>query len=245
VLNGAFGMSPGSAGKPKRRCLAALHNPPRFQAGARRNTARSRKGRSVECGEMSPLSMPAVGANLVFARRRGEYEIRPYGQACKMWAKVRFDPSLRPQRGRDARQPFGIPGHCGAPRAGARHRPPSLVSVSVCGRSVAGVSPGSHSFPARVAAFRVGPLGDASSARGGAGGCGARWGRRPTAGVGRGRSRHPPRRGLTGRAHLASVTSGSGLERLVAPWPGGSRSSASKVPLARRSITRANGTSCC
>jgi len=126
------------------------------------------------------------------------------------------DPSLRSQRGREARQPFGIPGHCGAPLAGERHRPPSLASILIRVRHVAGVSPESHSFPARVAAFRVGPLGDASSARGGAGGCGARRTERPTAGVGRGRAAAHPATGGSGQACLASVTLGPGLESAVA-----------------------------
>ena len=131
------------------------------------------------------------------------------------------DPSLRSQRGREARQPFGIPGHCGAPLAGERHRPPSLASILIRVRHVAGVSPESHSFPARVAAFRVGPLGDASSARGGAGGCGARRTERPTAGVGRGRAAAHPATGGSGQAYLASVTLGPGVESAVAPVYGG------------------------
>ena len=94
MLNGALRLSPRSAGKRKRRRLAALHNPPGLRAGARRIAACSRIERGVECGEVSPLSMPAerenrrkplllnrlqrfgslgdVGANLVFALVTGE-----------------------------------------------------------------------------------------------------------------------------------------------------------------------------
>jgi len=99
------------------------------------------------------------------------------------------DPSLRSQRG--ARSPPAL----WNPRPLRAFPPPSLVSIEVCGRSIAGVSSERSLSPAREAAFRVGPLGDASSARGGAGGPEGRWRRRPTAGVGRGRSRHPPRSG--------------------------------------------------
>jgi len=63
VLKGALGLSPRSAGNPKRRRLAALHSPPFFRAGARWNAACSRTGRIVECGELSPLSMPAERGN--------------------------------------------------------------------------------------------------------------------------------------------------------------------------------------
>jgi hypothetical protein len=47
-----------------------------------------------------------------------------------------------------------------------------------------------------------------------------------------------------GLTYFARVTLGAGLQIVFAPWFGGCRSSASKVPLARRFITRANGTSC-
>jgi hypothetical protein len=50
------------------------------------------------------------------------------------------DPASRSQRGREARQLFGIPGTCGAPLAGERHRPPSLVSIWVSCWSSVGVS---------------------------------------------------------------------------------------------------------
>jgi len=110
--------------------------------------------------------------------------------------------------------------------------PPSLVSILIRVRHVAGVSPESHSFPARVAAFRVGPLGDASSPRGGAGGCGARRTQRPTAGAGRGRAADHPATGGSGQAYLAGLTLGPGLESPVAPVSGGSLRSRSKLPLA-------------
>jgi hypothetical protein len=63
VLNGALRLSPRSAGKRKRRRLAALHNPPGLRAGARRIAPCSGTERGVECGEVSPLSMPAEREN--------------------------------------------------------------------------------------------------------------------------------------------------------------------------------------
>ena len=109
MLNGAFGMSPGSAGKPKRRCLAALHNPPRFQAGARRTTARSRTGKIVECGEVSPLSMPAERDN----RRRP-----PFSRA-----------SLRDVGKDEPRAGRGLGGEDRAARVVANHRSTEASSV--------------------------------------------------------------------------------------------------------------------
>ena len=101
------------------------------------------------------------------------------------------DPSLRSQRGRG-------PPALWNPLPLRAFPPPPLVSIPICVGSIAGVSSQRSLSPAREAAFRVGPLGDASSARGGAGGPEARRRRRPTAGVGRGRSRRPPRGGRIG-----------------------------------------------
>jgi delta 1-pyrroline-5-carboxylate dehydrogenase len=84
VLNGAVGLSTRSAGNPKRRRLAALHNPPCSQAGARWKAACSRTGRRVECGEMSPLSMPA--------ERETDEGLPSQGQACQMGAEIRALP---------------------------------------------------------------------------------------------------------------------------------------------------------
>ena len=100
MLNGALGMSPRSAGKPKRRRLAALHNAPWFRAGARRNAACSRKGRSVECGEMSPLSMPAEREN----RRRP-----PFSRA-RLQDVGKGEPSRRGScAGQRNRDPYFVP----------------------------------------------------------------------------------------------------------------------------------------
>jgi hypothetical protein len=133
-------------------------------------------------------ALARIGPKLAIAGRdygkgEGGSRLRPAG-----WGHSGFRSVLAVAKG--ARSPPAL----WNPRPLRAFPPPSLVSILIRVRHVAGVSPESYSFPARVAAFRVGPLGDASSARGGAGGCGARRSERPTAGVGRGRSRHTPRR---------------------------------------------------
>ena len=80
MLNGALGLSPRSAGKPRRRRLAALHNPPcsRLAHGGKR-PAPERGGlwSAVRCYRFQCQRSGNTGEGLHYQ-----------GQACKMWAKI-------------------------------------------------------------------------------------------------------------------------------------------------------------
>jgi hypothetical protein len=103
VLNGALGLSPRSAGKPKRRPLAALHNP------ACSRLAHGEKRPAPERGGL----WSAVSCHRFQCQRSGKpgESLHSQGQARRMWAKIMPSPSgLSP----------GFADHTG-PRAG----PPS------------------------------------------------------------------------------------------------------------------------
>jgi hypothetical protein len=162
------------------------------------------------------------------------------------------DPSSRPQRG--AKPPLWNPRplRSAARRRAAPPRPPLFRLRSVEGVGAGpcaclgwgagrarGPAPTQRSLsPAREAAFRVGPLGDASSARGGAGGPEASLHVAQRRGSGGGEAVTHHAGVESGQTYLASVTLGAGLESSAAPPSAGSCSSGAKLAFGARSITR-------
>jgi len=139
---------------------------------------------------------------------------RVRGETSPSFRTGAFRFPIRPcrRKGGGGRQPLGTPRQLRA------FPPPSLVSISVCGRSLAEVSPEGHCDPARN-----GTQAAASAVLGGRGRIRSKTGQAPNGGGGEGAKPSPtPHWGNRGGAYLAMTTLGADPEIAVAPVSGGS-----------------------
>ena len=121
----------------------------------------SGSGRLVDgAGTPARISRTLTIAGRDYGKGEGGRPLRPSGRGHSAFRSV-----LKAATGGDA-PPLESPAIAERRSPACGTAPSSLVSIEVCGRSIAGVSSQRLLSPAREAAFRVGPLGDASSASG-------------------------------------------------------------------------------